>query len=273
MTEENKDRPQNAFGFTEGKTYGQSSDIPCSRNSIGTYTNLYALYKVTQAREPILAEHSKFDNVLMGNPTPTNDPDAAFDYRYYKNSILRFSKYFKRMRELGDREKVYYKTGFYPKRYCEPNRQNLEYSETVTEATVDICDEYKHIALCSGPEFYLYKNGSILLLGADSLNPELFLVRDSFVSAMDMPMGDMLISKGMFPDIFNYTARLVDYEDCIIDGTGTLNIKYETSCGGNLLGIINIDIIITKQKSHDELTRYIGERVIPIEYVEEDTTE
>ncbi len=232
--------------------------------AVGTvYTGLSAKIMQTERREPEIPGHSTSKS-FYGSSVPTNDPDAAFDYRYYENSIMRFSPYFERVREYNENMKNFAKSGGIAERYCEENRMNLDYSEGIFGVQLEILPDCKIIEVDSGQKIHLYNNGTVLLLGMDALCPELFLVPDKFVAGMDMPYADMLFAKGLMPDTLMYTAEIIDIEDTVTPDGGTLHIRYETSSGGRIIGNVTIEMVITKPSAYEDLVEYTEEKCVKV---------
>jgi len=164
-----------------------------------------------------------------GTQSQTSDPNAAYDDRNYERSVLRHSPYMQWVKQTRLNAEMYTRLGFFPERYNPEFPKPYGDKEIYCGAVLEICDEYKRVILECGSEITLYKNGVIVLLDVDDENPETILDTASPLENSEAPYLDYLLSRGLEPDISNYTVSVLSCDMDLSENGGCVSVNYDIS--------------------------------------------
>ena len=210
------------------------------------YTGLFSELRLIQTKGP----HG-FGSEMLGEKygfTKLSDDEYAdYDDRNFERSAMRFSPYFDFIRNARKTTELYTKCGLYEERYCEEFPQPGGDLEIYDETVITVCPEYRKISLGCGIEITIYsRDRSVKLENVDSDITDLYLLRDTFLSSVDMPYIEYYISRGLEPLKIERTARIRHFDDTITENGGTLSLSYEISDHGSVVSVANLELKVIK---------------------------
>lgn len=214
-----------------------------------TVTDFFAEYKLYVTHEKMRYNSSTYQGGVYGNQIPANDPEYAFDDRYFEKSLLKHSFYFDRMRELRDKVRFYTDVGFLPERYCEEYPLPFGNVDVQCCAQVEFSEDFKRISLDTGQVFFIYEDSGVHIFNLTDELPELYLACGSFLQIADAPLYDLFISKGIVPETTEKTYRICSLYDTIGCDGGTFSLNFEVSNSGKLLESTSLEIKLFKRST------------------------
>lgn len=168
---------------------------------------------------------------LYGRVEAGTEDSDGYDERKYRNSILRHSPLFERMRKL--RQGIASTKSFYNDKGSEiKGDENPGTVEQYIDGYFELSRDKKLIRIGEGNEIEVYQDGTALWRTPDPISPEIYFQKGERIADAYFPHLDFLIKLGADVTFPQKNCVTTELWDSLTENGGELVIEYIIELGG-----------------------------------------
>ena len=163
---------------------------------------------------------------LYGKIEDGTDDSDGYDERKYRNSIMKHSILFERMRKIraaGERTKLFEDK---EETYGEKHRDEQGETEKHLDGTLEFTENGKILRFGECEEIEITGDGTVIWRSADPISPELVFRKGERIATALFPHLDFLINIGAIPELPQKNCMTTEIYDNLSENGGSFVLEY-----------------------------------------------